>query len=117
MPERSALTELANALERTQRQRLAVLSILEATTLVLLIGVAAPLKHFFGWPLGSRILGPIHGVAFLAFTWSALQTGTGGGWKRSDVARLLLGAFVPFAGFFNFLWLQRRAETSEGGAR
>lgn len=104
----------ARRLERGQLERLKMLSILEATTLVLLVCVAVPLKHVFGWPLGSRILGPVHGITFLAYTWTALQTVAGGGWRAHDMARLFIVAFLPFAGFFNIAWLRQRAGALDG---
>lgn len=97
------------ALERGQLKRLEILSIAEATTLAVLVCVAVPAKHLYGWPLGSRILGPVHGIAFLAYMWTALQTVSGGGWRGRDTARLFVVAFVPFAGYFNIPWLRRRA--------
>lgn len=97
-------------LESDQLKRLKLLSIAEATTLVLLVCVAVPLKHVFGWPLASRIMGPVHGLTFLAYCWTALQTVSAGGWRRRDIARLFIVAFLPFAGFFNIPWLRRKTE-------
>ena len=110
MPPRSTDT-----LEQDQLKRLELLSIIEATTLVVLVCVAVPAKHLYDWPLGTRILGPVHGLAFLAYIWTALQTASGGGWSKRDTARLFLVAFLPFAGYFNISWLRRRAGTFSGG--
>ncbi|AAK90668.1 membrane protein [Agrobacterium tumefaciens] len=98
----SALVELQ------QLRRLEMASIAEATTLVLLVGLAVPAKHIFNWPEGSKYLGPIHGIAFLTYMWITLQTLAGGGWRRRDAARLFAAAFIPFAGYFNIQWLRRR---------
>lgn len=98
-------------LERTQLKRLEALSIIEATTLVLLVFIAVPLRHLWGWPYGSKLLGPIHGIAFLAYIWTAIQTVAGGGWHQREVVRLLLVAFVPFGGYANIRWLRERART------
>lgn len=104
-------------LERDQLLRLELTSIVEATTLVLLVCVAVPLKHGFGWPLGTRILGSLHGLAFLAYGWTALQTVTAGGWKGRDIARLFLVAFIPFAGYFNIAWLRRKRSAIDARAQ
>lgn len=109
MSHRNAPIEAGAELERAQLKRLEIMSLLEATTLVLLVCVAAPLKHLFDWRLGSQMLGPIHGLAFLAYVWTALQTVAGGGWSAGQTARLLGVAFVPFAGYFNIAWIRRRA--------
>jgi integral membrane protein len=102
------LDERNGDVERVQLRRLELLSIIEASTLVVLVCVAVPLKHIYGWPLGSRILGPIHGIAFLAYSWTALQTVAAGGWRSGEIARLFVVAFVPFAGYFNIPWLRRK---------
>jgi len=102
--------DTAYSLEAGQLKRLEILSISEAATLVLLVCVAVPAKHVLGWPLGSRILGPIHGMAFLAYLWTALQTVSGGGWSGRDLARLFTVAFLPFGGFYNIAWLRRKAK-------
>ncbi|MEM5500308.1 DUF3817 domain-containing protein [Ahrensia kielensis] len=98
-----------NMLEVQQLKRLELMSLLEATTLTLLVFFMVPAKYFFDWPLGSRILGPIHGLVFLVYVWTVLQTVAGGGWMMRDVARLVLVAFIPLAGFFNIPWLRLRA--------
>ncbi|MGE8517028.1 MAG: DUF3817 domain-containing protein [Alcaligenes nematophilus] len=94
--------------ERQQLRRLEIFSIIEAITLVLLVCLAVPLKHLYGWPLGSKILGPVHGIAFLAYIWTVVQTVSGGGWERRETVRLIVVAFLPFAGFFNVLWIRRK---------
>ena len=101
-------------LERQQLIRLERFSIVEATTLVLLVGIAVPLEHGLGWPLGVRILGPIHGLCFLAYSWLAVQTVAGGGWRPRDAVRLFVVAFIPLAGYFNLAWLRCRAATCTG---
>jgi integral membrane protein len=98
-----------DAIELAQLRRLEVASVAEAATLVMLVLVAVPLKHLGGWDLGVRLMGPIHGIAFLAYAWTALQTIAGSHWSRAEVARLLLAAFVPFGGFLNLALLSRRA--------
>ncbi len=65
-------------LELSQLRRLELASLVEATTLVLLVGVAVPLKHFAGQPTAVAVMGPIHGLA---------SVGTSGPWcKRSRKA-------------------------------
>lgn len=114
MADETTPAQAASGLERDQLRRLEILSIVEATTLVLLVCVAVPLNHVFGWPLGSRILGPVHGLAFLAYGWTALQTVAAGDWRGRDIARLFIVAFVPFAGYFNIAWLRRKTEALDG---
>jgi integral membrane protein len=95
-------------LETAQLRRLEQVSLIEATTLVLLVCVAVPLKHLAGWPAGVAVMGPIHGLAFLTYSWVAIQTVAGGGWRRAEAARLLLLAVIPFGGYFNLGLIRRK---------
>lgn len=96
-------------LETRQIRRLELLSIIEALTLVTLVGVAVPLKHVLHADLPVRIMGPVHGLAFLLYIWTVLQTVAGGEWRGREAARLFLVAFVPFAGFATISLLRARA--------
>ena len=107
------MTEGAGAerirLERLQLRRLEAASLVEATTLVLLVGVAVPLRHLAGKPLAVTVMGPVHGLAFAAYIWTVLQTTAGGGWERREWLRLLATAFVPLAGYANLPLIRRKA--------
>jgi integral membrane protein len=98
----------AAQMELSQLRLLEIASVAEATTLLLLLGLAVPLKHLGGWNTGVHVVGPIHGLAFLAYIWTAVQTVAGGGWSGSDIVRLFIVAFVPFGGFFNLPFLIRK---------
>jgi integral membrane protein len=95
-------------LEAAQLRRLEQVSLLEATTLVLLVCVAVPLKHLAGLPLAVAVMGPVHGLAFLTYGWVAIQTVAGGGWRRAEATRLLLLAVIPFGGYFNLALIRRK---------
>lgn len=89
-------------------RRLRLVSLLEAGTLLALVLVAVPLKHALGHPEATRIMGPVHGAAFVAYIWCVVATVSGGGWTRTEVVRLVLAAFIPFGGFANAGFLRRR---------
>ncbi|MBM2577964.1 DUF3817 domain-containing protein [Jannaschia sp. Os4] len=88
--------------------RLATLA--EGATLILLMAVAVPLKHLAGWPVGTQVMGPVHGAAFLLFAWMVIRSWAEGIVGGGGAARLIAGAFVPFAGLWNERWLRRMAE-------
>ena len=100
--------------EQAQLRRLRIVSLIEGTTLILLVCVASPLKHLAGWPMASSILGPVHGLAFLAYLWTVVETVSGGGWRAREIARLVAVAFVPFGGFTNGSFLERKAASLTG---
>ena len=91
-------------------------SVAEATTLLALVGVAAPLKHVYGWPDAVKWMGPVHGLAFLGFGWMLIQAATAGDWPRREIARAAVLACLPFGGFVNERrFAARQAELPQGG--
>jgi integral membrane protein len=91
-----------------QLRQLELASLAEAATLSILVLVAVPLKHLGGWDLGVRVLGPLHGFAFVAYVWNVWQVGAGQRWSGVDLVRLLVVACVPLGGFLNWPWLVRK---------
>lgn len=76
--------------------RLRWMSWLEGTTLLLLVGVAVPLKRLAGWPQGVSLLGPVHGIAFLFYIGLVLWTTRSPYWTFSERLQLLMASLVPF---------------------
>ena len=83
-------------------------SLAEAATLAALVLVAVPMKHLADIGIATRILGPIHGAAFLLYVWALLHATSAGGWRPLEVLRMLFVACIPLAGFFNQPWLARK---------
>ena len=96
-------------LELAQLRRLELASLVEASTLVLLLGVAVPLKHFAGHPEAVGLMGPVHGIAFCFYAWTLVQTVAGGDWRPAEWLRLAITAFVPLAGYTNLALIRRKA--------
>ena len=94
--------------ERAWLRRLCAASLAEGTTLVVLVCVAVPLKHAFGIPDATAIVGPIHGLVFMTYVWLAINVLSGGGWSAAEGIRLVGAAFVPFGAFFNFKLLRAK---------
>ena len=59
-------------------------SLIEGSTLLLLVLVAVPLKHVADLPVATRIMGPIHGLAFLSYGWMLVRTVAGAAGTRPD---------------------------------
>lgn len=89
-------------------QRLHLASLVEGSTLAILVCIAVPLKHLAGLPQVTTMMGPIHGLAFLFYAWMVINTASGGMWRKAQVARLLILAFIPFGTFFNVGMITRR---------
>jgi integral membrane protein len=77
-----------------------ILGRLEGTSFLLLMFLAMPLKYYAAWPLGVKILGPLHGFLFLGYCawalWCALEEKWG--WKKHVLA--YVAAIVPFGTFW-----------------
>ncbi len=100
------MSETTPARQSLRQVRLAAL--IEGCTLVTLVCIAAPLKHLAGIPTASAIMGPIHGIAFVAYVWLIFSTRRELSWTNSELARLLVPAFIPFGTFFNVGFLSRK---------
>ena len=87
---------------------LQALAALEATTLIMLVCIAAPLKHLADHDVAVSIMGPVHGIAFILYIWMVIRTASTGFWRAAEVWRLVLAAVVPFGGFMNVMWIARR---------
>ena len=93
-----------------QLSRMRLASILEATTLAVLVFVAVPLKHAFGMPQLVSAMGPIHGLAFLFYIWMLIQSHFQIGWTGREWLRMVACAFIPLAGFINERLLKQRQD-------
>jgi integral membrane protein len=92
----------------SQLRRMRAVSLVEGSTLLLLVLVAVPLKHVAGVSIATRVMGPIHGLAFLTYGWVLIRMVAGGGWSRADIVRLSIAALIPFGAFINERALARR---------
>lgn len=102
------MASAGHSYEYSQLTLMRFASFLEGTTLLVLLGVAMPLKHIGGYPVATSIVGPVHGLAFLFYFWVLVQTVSGGGWNRRQILWMMLAAMIPFGGFFNERSIARR---------
>jgi len=73
-------------------------AIIEATSFLILL-VATGVKYGADGPDLAPILGPIHGVLFLAYVFMALSLRDEAGWDGNTTAGVLIGAVLPFGGY------------------
>ncbi|BAI72331.1 hypothetical protein AZL_016930 [Azospirillum sp. B510] len=95
--------------DRRQMLRMRIACLVEGGTLILLLFVAVPLKHFADFPDAVRAIGPIHGLAFLTYLWMLVRMVAAGGWSRGEMIKLLIAAMLPFGAFVSARTLSRRA--------
>ncbi|MBC6612383.1 DUF3817 domain-containing protein [Hymenobacter sp. BT507] len=77
--------------------RLRLLGLLEGVSLLLLVGVAVPLKHLYGDASLVRALGPLHGLLFLLYLLGTLRVGVEQHWRFAHTTwKVLVASCVPF---------------------
>jgi integral membrane protein len=79
----------------------------EATSFLALL-VASVVKRTDGSEIGVQILGPIHGLLFIAYVLMAWQLREEAGWSGKQTFWILVGAVLPFGGYVVDWWLARR---------
>ncbi|GAB3337137.1 hypothetical protein GCM10027299_47910 [Larkinella ripae] len=86
---------------QTKLGRLRLLGFLEGLSLLLLIGIAVPLKYLGGDPAFVKALGPVHGLLFVLFVVNTLSVGIERRWKFLETTwKVLVACFIPFGTFY-----------------
>jgi len=89
-----------NSLIQSPLGRYRLLGFLEGGSLLLLMGVAMPLKYVFDNPLWVKIIGPVHGILFILYVIETLRFSAQLKWKLLPVTLpLLIGSLLPFGTF------------------
>ena len=96
--------------ERTRRRLLRRVSIAEGTSFLVLL-VASVVKRTQGSEVGVEVLGPLHGILFIAyvliivFSWRLI------GWTLFRMIGAILLGIVPFGAFWvERAWLRERPD-------
>ncbi|ATQ78346.1 hypothetical protein CR152_30435 [Massilia violaceinigra] len=92
-----------------QFRRLRHAALWEGATLVLLLGIAVPLKHIAGQSALVTFMGPVHGMAFLYYLWTMTSNVTAEDWTRTEVAQLIGCAMLPCGAWFSIGLIERKA--------
>ena len=79
---------------------LRLVGLLEGVSLLVLFGVAMPLKYMLGEPLAVEIVGMAHGVLFLAHVFLVIYVGILKKWKFVVIGLATLASIVPFGTFY-----------------
>lgn len=79
---------------------LRLVSLVEAVSYLLLLGVAMPLKYIWSEPLAVRVLGMAHGVLFLVLVWLLARAHFEARWPVRRTLLVFAAALVPLWPFF-----------------
>ncbi|MGV1050236.1 MAG: DUF3817 domain-containing protein [Solirubrobacterales bacterium] len=82
------------------------IALAEATSFILLL-IAAVIKRTGGSEAGVQILGPIHGLLFIAYVVNVFAIRAELGWDGKTTFWVLLGAVIPFGGYVVDWWMLR----------
>lgn len=82
------------------------IALIEATSFLALL-VATVIKHSDGGATGVSILGPIHGVLFIAYVVNVFAIRTAERWNTKVTVWILVAAVLPFGGYVVDWWLAR----------
>lgn len=81
--------------------RLRLVGLLEGISLIVLVGLAVPVKYICGDPSWVQLIGPVHGILFLLFVFNTLSVGVEQKWKFRDTTwKVLLACIIPFGTFY-----------------
>ena len=75
-------------------------SLTEATSYLLLLVIAMPLKYMAGIAVGVQVIGMIHGVLFLILIWLLVRANFETSWPKSRIWLLALASLVPLMPYF-----------------
>ena len=80
--------------------RLRWLSLVDAVTYVLLVGVAMPLKYGADMPQAVTVVGMVHGVVWMLLMWQLMRARFETAWPSSRLWLLGVAALLPIVPFF-----------------
>ena len=78
---------------------LRLLGNIEGISYLLLLGIAMPMKYFFGFPMAVKIVGMAHGVLFIAYCLLLALQMRANKWNVLFGIYLFVATLVPFGTF------------------
>lgn len=77
-----------------------IIGFLEGISLIVLVGIAVPVKYALQSPAMVKAIGPVHGVLFLLFVLNAIIVAIVYKWKILTTLKVLASSLVPFGTFY-----------------
>ena len=88
------------SLIKTSLGRLRIIAALEGISLLILLGIAMPLKYMAGIPEVVRVVGMAHGILFVLYVILLIQVAIERDWSWKKSILSFFASFVPFATFY-----------------
>ena len=80
--------------------RLRIIALLEGISLLILLGIAMPLKYLAGIPEVVRVVGMAHGVLFILYAVLLIQVAVEKSWSFKKTILSLIASVIPFGTFY-----------------
>ncbi len=93
--------------------RFRVMAYVVGCWLLLLVGVAMPLKYFADRPALTEIVSPVHGVLYIGYILVTVLLARIWNWSTWRTVGVLLAGTIPFLSF----WMERRVVAWVGADR
>ncbi len=84
---------------------------IEGVSLLLLLGVAMPLKYLAGQPLAVTVVGSVHGLLWVIYMVMLGRLWMSGTWTFGTVVVATVASVLPFGPW----WFERRVSGSAAG--
>jgi integral membrane protein len=78
----------------------ATIALIEGISYVVLLGIAMPLKYYFGLPIAVKIVGWAHGVLFMLYMIFLLLCWIEYKWSFGRVVFYFIASLLPIVPFF-----------------
>ena len=88
---------------------LRLLGNIEGISYLLLLGIAMPMKYFFGFPMAVKIVGMAHGVLFIAYCLLLALQMRANKWNLLFGIYLFVATLIPFGTFVTDRKLAKRS--------
>jgi integral membrane protein len=93
---------------------LRLIGLLEGISLLILIGIAVPLKYAYADASWVKAIGPMHGMLFLLFIVNTLYVSVEQRWTFSNTTwKVLLSCLIPFGTIYIDRKILRHLPTGE----
>ena len=93
---------------------LRIVGIAEGISFLVLLGIAMPLKYYFGFPLAVKYTGWAHGLLFILFIMAVFLAIKPMKWNFLSVVIALAASLVPFGTFVLDKQLRKREKELAG---
>ena len=88
--------------------RFRLIALLEGISFILLLGIAVPLKHVYGYEEATNEIGLVHGILFMLYVVFLIPLKEKHDWTWNQTAMAFSAAILPFGTFVaDYRWFRK----------